>query len=531
MNPRAPTLRLPVGLSAAFFVVAFVGAASCRSREEPPAPAESRTLTIASREPTSLDPAFFVAGQDFEVASNVHEGLFVWSSAEGRAVPRLALRHEASPDMKRWRFEIDTSARYSDGSDIVAGDFVFAWNRILDPETATAGADALFLIRGARDHAAGKGVTPAIEAPDDRTLVVTLEHPQPFFPELLTSPRFAPLPSRSFADPAADLYSTAAPIATGPYRLESWDRRQKMVLVPNPHHPDSARLKFSRVEVLFSESEETGLSWFRSGRVDLVYGLVPISRLAELRADLGDELAFFPMRSVSYFVFNMLRPPLDQHAVRRALHAAIDRRLIVEDVLGAGQEEAWSFVPPLYRQSIGYRAADCPPPRLPDAFRIPQELAASASGLELSCNSSETLKSVLESTQHTLKERTGIHLAIRLLEWQTYLASLRSGDFAVGRLSLSGGPDPLDFLENFTSGHPNNYSGFSLAAYDEAVEVVRMEGDPERRKAAMDRAHAILCEHLPATPVYSSTQVFLVRRSLLATFRPNEEGVYLWKDL
>ncbi len=512
-------------------LLSFLFAAGCR-RTEPQVDAQATgTLTIASREPTSLDPAFFVAGQDFEVASNVHEGLFIWSREQGKAIPRLALRHEASPDMTHWRFEIDTSATYSDGSAVVAGDFVFAWNRLLDPATAAAGADALFLIQGARERAAGKGKTPAIEAPDDSTLIVTLEHPQPFFPELLTSPRFAPLPPRAFTDPAADLYSQPAPVSTGAYRLESWDRRQKMVLVSNPHHADAERLKLSRIEILFSESEETGLSWFRSGRVDLVYGLVPISRLSELRSSLGEELVFFPMRAVSYFIFNLARPPLDQLALRQALHAAIDRRLIVEDVLGAGQDEAWSFVPPLYRDSIGYRPHECARPNLPEALNLPAELTGAASGLELSCNSSETLKALLESTQHTLRERTGVHLAVRLLEWQTFITSMRSGDFAVGRLSLSGGPDPLDFLENFTSGHPNNYGGFALPEYDEAVAKVRAEGDPERRKSAMDEAQELLCKHLPATPVYSSSQVYLVRKSLLSTFHPNEEGVYLWKDL
>jgi len=504
---------------------------ACRRNEEPTQPEGGGTLTIASREPTSIDPAFFVAGQDFEIASNVHEGLFTWSRERAEVVPRLARRHEASPDMIRWMFEIDTSAKYSDGTGIVAGDFVFAWMRLLDPATAAAGADALFLIQGARDFAAGKGGRPAIEAPDDRTLVVTLEHPQPFFPELLASPRFAPLPRHAFGDPGKDLYSMPHPVSCGAYRLESWDRRQRMVLVPNPHHPDASRLRRPRVEILFSESEETGLNWFSSGRVDLVYGLVPISRISELRGRLGEELVFFPMRSVSYFIFNLHRPPLDNRAVRLALHAAIDRRRIVEDVLGAGQDEAWSFIPPLYESAIGYRPHQCPRPRLPDAFLLPEPVRQAASGLELSCNSSETLKAMLETTQHTLRERLGIHLAVRLLEWQTFISSLRQGDFAVARLSLSGGPDPLDFLENFTTGHPNNYSGFSMPEYDGAVARARAEGDPERRKEAMDVAHSLLCEHLPATPVYSSTQVYLVRKSLLPDFQPNPEGIYLWKDL
>jgi len=512
-------------------LLVLLSLAACKRTDELTAPEAAKTLTIASREPTSIDPAFFVAGQDFEVASNVHEGLFAWSQAEGKAVPRLALHHEASSDMTHWRFEIDTSARYSDGTGVVAGDFVFAWMRLIEPAAAAAGADALFLIRGARDFAGGKGGRPEIEAPDDRTLVVTLEHPQPFFPELLTSPRFAPLPRRAFVESSGDLYSMPHPVSTGAYRLETWERRQRMVLVSNPYHPDFAKLKFSRVELLFSESEETGLNWFNSGRVDLVYGLVPISRIGELRTSLGQELVFFPMRSVSYFVFNLRRPPLDSRQVRMAIHAAIDRRRVVEDVLGAGQEEAWSFIPPLYAASIGYSPLQCKRPRLPDAFLLPDVQRDAASGLELACNSSETLKAMLETIQHTLKERTGVHLAIRLLEWQTFLSALRRGDFAIGRLSLSGGPDPLDFLENFTSGHPNNYSGFVLPEYDEAVARVRAESDPERRKSAMDKALSLLCDHLPATPVYSSSQVYLVRKSLRPTFGPNEEGVYLWKDL
>jgi len=489
-----------------------------------------RVLHVAMREVSSADPAFINSSNDFQVAANLHAALFTWDADKSRAKPDLVSRFEADEKHLTWTFVLRQDIKFSDGTPITAGDFEFAWKRILTPATASPGADALYFIKGARSFTAGKGGQPSVTAVDERTLRIELESPQPFLPAILASPRFAPVPA-GLSEAHTDIYRDGRLVSSGPYVLDSWTNRQAMVLKANSHY-HGQHGHFETVELHFTASEETALKWWDTGKVDLVSGLVPFARIRFLKEEHGDQLVSQPMRSVFYFMANLARSPSNLVELRRAVFNGLDRESLVLEVLGAGQEAAYGFIPDRYRNSIGFTPRPCPRKGVQEAAaELPTEVAQKAAGTELMCNSSETLKNILQHAQQTVKKRVGLHLAIRMMEWKSFLAMLKKGDFTLARMSLTGGADPVDFLDNFTRDSSNNFSRFESPEFEALILRIHGTGDAAKRFALMHEAHALLCENLPAIPVYFSTQVYLVRRALLPSFAPNDEGIILWHQL
>ena len=492
----------------------------------------SRELAVAMREPGSIDPAFLDGSNDFQVAVNIYEGLYRPNPVHGRAEPALATLHETDDEHLVWQFRIKPSARYANGEPIKAADFLTAWQRILSPATASPGADALFILRHGRSLAAGEETRLAVTVIGEDLLRVELESPQPYLPEILASPRFAPLPTKTIPQSTGDLFVQGLDLASGPYHVVEWKARESMTLEPNPHYEFlDGQTPFPRITLRFSDSEETALTWWDAGRVDFVQGLVPFQKLLYLRGKYPGAVVSQPMHSVFYLFFNGQAAALADLEVRRALFGAIDREGLVDNILGGGQLPARAFLPPTYATATGFDAEPCKA-LSPTAARQRIDAARDALvGTEMICNASETLRTIMEYVQQGFSRQLDLFLAIRMLEWGSFLASLKQGDFQIARMSLSGGPDPLDFFENFTRASSNNFGHFANDEYDQLVRAIRTTGDPEERATIMQKAHDLLCQELPAIPVYFSTQVYLVREHLREKFHPTAEGYVIYRSL
>lgn len=510
-----------------FFCAALV---SCKKGD---GQAEIATLRIAIAEPSSLDPAFLQGNNDFQVAANVHRAPFAWDAGRAAVRPDLCISHTHSEDLKVWTLTLDPDAHFSDGSQITAHDLVHSWRRIVIPETASPGADALAIIKGATDCTAGGKCRFGARAVAPHVVEMTLESPQPFLPELLASPRFAPVPAGKGLEPGELADNRTGP-TSGPYMVKEWVPRQSLTLEMNPHFSKGEALPFESVVLRFTQSEESALAWWKTGEVDIVVGLVPLARVAALKEKFGRQVVVRPMRSVFYFMFNMSRPPMNSLKVRAVLSAAIDRKRLVDFVLRSGQTAAAAFVPDVYRKTAGFTPVPCSlltgDQNKTDTFLSAEETKA-VSGAELVFNSGETLKAIAEFTQQSIKQTAGVFVTLQPMEWKSFLALLKKRDFQMARYSLTGGPDPVDFFDNFTSGHPNNIAGYENRHYDNLVALAHSTADRNARFSVLQEAHGLLCRDLPAAPVYFSSQVHLARESFLTGFQPSPEGIFMWADL
>jgi oligopeptide transport system substrate-binding protein len=404
------------------------------------------------------------------------------------------------------------------------------------------------------------GVDAGVFAVDDRTLVVELDAPTPYFLALTAFYALLPAPRWVIEVPgnADDWFLPEKIVSNGPFRLEGWRINDKIRLERSVSYWGRDDVRLERVDVLPIENEATALNLYLTGGVDWLPAVYPGDLVDMLRE--RDDFYAQPGLAIYFYKLNTSRPPFDDPKVRLAINLAIDRVQIVEQVLRLGQLAATRFVPP---GMDGYAA-----PASPIAFDVPRarELLAEAGHpggagigeIGILYNTSEAHKKIAEVVADQLRRNLSLDVKAYNQEWQSFLATVRAQDYDMSRYGWVGDyVDPNTFLDMWLTGGGNNNTGWSDAGYDALIaaaqdveafvasgtpEVVRWR-DPERVAAAEGRleramdpvarraalgalrmeilreAEAILLhEGLPIVPIY-----FYVNSGLLA---PEVQGVY-----
>ncbi len=305
----------------------------------------ARAETVLNRgngaEPDTLDPAFAGTTAEANILGDMMVGLTTLDAA-ARPIPGIADHWETSRDGLTWTFHL-RAARWSDGSKVTAQDFVSAWRRLLDPKTAARAASNLWIIKNAQAITAGRLPVTALgaTAPDPATVVITLESPAPYLPELLTQPAALPLPPSALKSGP----HPGATVSDGPYRLKSWIPNDHITLVKNPGFYDAAGVKIGTVNYFPTADTEAALRRLRARELDMQTPL-PSAQLAWLRANMPGALHIMPSLALAYVAINLRDPALADIRVRRALNLVYDREAVAGKVMKLGERPAYAFVPP-----------------------------------------------------------------------------------------------------------------------------------------------------------------------------------------
>lgn len=307
-----------------------------------PAVAAGQPLRYVGGEPATMDPAFIDSAGDVEFLLQLYAGL-TRLDEKGRPYASLAESWSVSADGTTYSFRIRPGLTFSDGSPLDATDVRRSWLRILDPATHATAPDVLSIIRGAGARLAGgpeDGV--AVEAPDARTLRVTLNHPAAYFPAIVATPTTFVVPRDARGSSDAWQSSTSF-VGSGPYVLDGTDGTD-LVLHANDRYvagpPPISEVRW--VTGLAGDS----VTAFADEQVDLVaIGSNDASWIA-YDHDLGSALHRSAALGVQYFGFDTTGPPFDDSRVRRALALALDRPRLVANAEGSGGTPASSLVPP-----------------------------------------------------------------------------------------------------------------------------------------------------------------------------------------
>lgn len=400
------------------------------------------------------------------------------------------------------------------------------------------------------------------EAVDAHTLRVTLVEPCSYFGDLAASPPFLPchesierlrlgrdgLPLTAeglvvydpkWTKPSASTPDYPGLITNGPYSLGDWHFKRRARLVANVHYHSAADVRCLIVDMLVIPNVDAALIAYESGQIDLLPGLdVPYDHELARLAMSGErpDIKLLPTLATFFLNFNCLtaevngRPnPFVDRRVRRAFSLAIDRRIIVEEVLRRGDRVARSLVPPV---SIpGYEPPLAPPPD-PEAARQALVDAGYDSSnplgpVELLYTTAD--ERVCQAMARMWEETLGVRVELRSKESRTF-----ANDKAARRYMISRGNwyadynDPTTFLDILATDNGNNDSGYSNPAYDEKLSEARSELDPGKRAALLREAEAmIVAEDFPILP--------LLHPSTPVAIRPGVTGLYpnprLWFPL
>lgn len=301
------------------------------------APDNRTTLTwYFSFDPRSLDPAFSSDVPSGIVAALLFDNVTQFDPA-GRLQPGLARRWETDRAGLTYTFHLRPGVRYHDGRALVAADVRASWLRALSPTTKGGRAWPLLPIRGGRAYAAGTDTVVGIAAPNDSTVVVTLEAPLNFFPMLLAMPVAAVVPVPTPPD------FDQQPVGSGPWTFVSWSHDDQIVLARNPTYwggpPRSDTLRLRIIPEELTQAAE-----FESGRLSVLEVPPGETRLWETRR--AAELRRSPSLRILYIALNTTRGPLSDVRVRQALNHAVDIPTILDRLMGGRGTLAAGALPP-----------------------------------------------------------------------------------------------------------------------------------------------------------------------------------------
>lgn len=481
-------------------------------------------------EPPSLDWSLATDNVSKEVIQNLQEGL-VQQNAESKIVPALAESWTVSPDGLDYVFKIRSDAKWSDGREVKAQDFVDGWERLLNPKTAAEYAYFLFDVVGAEEYQKGTikdFAKVAAKAVDDHTFSVKLKRPVAYW---IYIPSFwVTYPHRKdVIEKYGDKWTEPGHMVTaGPYVLKVWEHDSKIGLEKNPYYAPSLEQpgRPNGAEFRVVKEDSTAIALFDSGALDIVRDLPPIQLPAlATRKDFVKS----PYLRGFYIGFNVKDPSVADVRVRRALALAIDRsELKAIKALAPMITPTSSWIPtPLLgaNESRGVTFDAAAAKKLWDS--IPKKPTT----MELWFDQKEMHKIVAENLQAQWKRVLGLDVQLTNQEWKVYLKTLKSHTPPMWRMGWGADyPDPDTFMNLFACNSGNDFTKMCNANYDAFVQKASRRGTDAERASAYDSAQKIMLEEQVAIiPLFTQANLHMVTPRVIG-FQVNPMGDFEFKN-
>ncbi len=471
--------------------------------------AAEQIIRLPTGEPTTMDPGVSYGDDELTIFYNIFEGLVGVDMRTGEVVPRAAESYTSNDDSTQFTFTIRQGAMWSDGTPLNANDFVYSWQRVLDPDTLSEYTAALYPILNAEAIDAGEmeitelGVT----ALDDYTLQVTLEGATPYFPLLATTWTYAAVPRHVIDAVGPEWVEAENIVSSGPFMMTEWTHDQQMVLEPNPNYYGE-KPTLTRAEYRIFEDESTQ-AYVAYEADELDYAEPEGPDLDRILADpaLAAELVEFPLSNTFFIVCDTSTAPTDQTAFRQALSKSIDRNLLAGTILRNQYLPAFSILPPDI-------PGNNPDAGVTESIEEAQALLAgagidpAATTIELTYLSTPTrYKTVAEYLQATWQQNLGIAVTLAPLEDSAYSDWRASRETqAYGVYSGTWGSDFADasnwFNQNFTSQTDHYRNHWVNEEFDSLCATAAPNTNVEERDSQYAQAEAILVEEAPIFPLY-----------------------------
>ena len=458
-------------------------------------------------EPASLDPHLVQGNWENNIVGDMLVGLTT-EDAKGEPIPGAAQHWESSADGLTWTFHL-RDHQWSDGQPVMAGDFVFAWQRILDPKTAAPYAYYLYLIKNAQAVNTGKmpSTELGVSAPDDKTLVVKLEHPAPYLVEYMTHVATFPVP-RHVVEAKGDAWARGGNfVGNGAYNLVEWIPNDHVTLAKNPRFYDSENVRVDQVVFYATTDYTAALRRFRAGELD-VQSRLPSREIDYLRANMADTLRLDPVLTTEFTALNQTKQPFDDKRVREALNLAVDREALTQRIRKMDEAPAYSFVPPAIANYPG--VAGFPFKSTPQADRVKraQELMRQAGyGPNKRLKATYDIRS---SAADALRDPAAIQAMwreiyvdadIRQNDAAVFYAKIQQGDFEIGGAAWGADfNDATNFLDLLRIGNANNYGRYKNPKFDALLDRANQEVDLAKRGQLLAQAEQMALDDYALIP-------------------------------
>jgi oligopeptide transport system substrate-binding protein len=423
--------------------------------------------------------------------------------------PAAAVAISVSRCQTRYTFTL-RPAKWSNNAPVTASQFAAAWKKAVAKDSFCRRPDLFYIIKNAEKVKKGEADLSdvGIHAVDEMTLEIELEHPAPYFLELISNPIFSPLYDNS-EEPS---------VFNGPFILDQWKRDRAISLKKNPLYWDAQHVKLDTIEILVITDPLTAVQLFEKGELDWIGS--PFSSLPNDMIPAFQKTGMLKTKEVAriYWLYcNTDLFPFNNPAIRKALCYAIDRNALVEHVL-LGQAPALTPLP----DSLTL-LGDAHLPLLADARQAQQFFSQGLQELGLSLETFPPIvlshshiagqRQLAEVIQNAWKEVLGVKVTLTGSEWNVFFSDLSHGKYQVGGCIKSAlFRDPIHHLELLQDKtHLYNVCRWENRSYQNLLQQARSATDIETRNTLLRSAEEILLEQMPVIPIYSEVYLYMIR--------------------
>lgn len=528
MKKKKVMLALSVAMAAMFTL------AACGSSDKTPTTPNATTPTAAEKkvlrvqfdvEVASMDPQIATDGTSFEVISAITEGLYSIDEA-GSPILAMAESVEKSSDGLTYTFKL-RNAKWSDGTAVTAKDFVFSWRRLVDPKVASEYAFIMEIAGVKNAVAATTGDKPVTElgvtAKDDKTLVVELDVPVPYFESLMAFPSFLPV-NEAFFTKAGDTYGTspATLLSNGPFKITAYEPAATTItLEKNADYWDAGKVALDGIQYQVIKDSQQAMLSYQNGDLDVA--TLSGEQVEQFQAD--PEFKNIVAGYLWYISPNQTVKGLENVNLRKALALSYDKEAIVKNILKDGSIIADFAVPTLlatgpdgkdYRETADTYLSTDKVKALDFWNKAKTELGVTTLKYTMIVEDTESAINVAQFIQSEIqKTLPGITIELQTMPKKNRVERMQQGDFELGLTRW--GPDyadPMTYLDMWTTGSPNNYGFWSDKDYDEIIESAKkgeLALDLKARWEALKDAEAIVMDEAVIFPVYQKGDAVMVK--------------------
>lgn len=509
--------------------------------------------------PITLDPARAFTETEKTVAANLYENLMK-QTLTGIAAGQAA-SYEYTDNMdgtETYSFTLRNDIYWSDGKKVTAHDFVYAWQRLVDPETKSPHASILNMVAGYADAVAGDPAALQVRAADDRTFVVTISGHCSYFLSVVCT-AVCTMPVRAdvagTADAADDSADVQSADAAEPEPLPDWSMDAATLLTNGPYavsrmtdegvsltqtdkYYDAKRLGPDEINFVYAADTEAAMALYDSGDVDFVLDAGEAEGAVEASA-----------AAVSTVLINQMATSLSD-SMRTAMSMVIDRGALAELAGESGEvyRAADGLIPygivtsegKSFREVNG-AVIDNDAEQYDARCQAAAELLSRAgytptmlermSPVTLLYESTGSNAKIAQALQSVWRDKLGIRISVRGVSPEEMMTTLRNGEFSLALTNVSGDRNTaLSYLNRFSSSQQENYGQFYSNAYDILIRTAANSSSDEARDAYLADAEKMLLDSGYVIPLYNETYTWLLRDTLTG-IQTDGMGVYYFQHV
>ncbi|ACK59899.1 TPA: peptide ABC transporter substrate-binding protein [Bacillus cereus] len=481
-----------------------------------------------------------------QILGNTMEGLYRLDK-DNKPIPAAAESSTKSEDGKKYTFKLRKDAKWSNGDPVTAKDFVFAWQRLLDKNTAAEYAFIAYYIKNA--EAINKGEKPATElgakAVDDYTLEVELEKPVPYFLNLLAFPSYYPL-NEKFVKEKGDKYGLEADttVYNGPFVMSSWKHEQGWQLKKNDKYWDKKTVKLEEINYSVVKEVATKVNLYDTGSID--FTLLSGEFVDKYKSN-KEEYGEYAESSTFFLRLNQKRngqdTPLKSKKLREAIALSVDKKGLANVILNNGSKATDQLVPKglatgpdgkdyqdTFKNGLKYN-----PKKGAAAWEeAKKELGKDQVTIELLSYDDGTAKKIADYVKDQIeKNLKGVTINTKIQPFKQKLKLETAQDYEISYAGWSPDyADPMTFIDMFESKSPYNQMSYSNPKYDEMVGKAGNElmSDAKKRWETLGKAEKLFLEEdAGLVPLYQTGRSYVMKPNVKGIVKHNISPEYSFK--